>query len=89
MNVHAINIHLAECIVAGSWKFLRYEVHFYFYLLFFMGYIIGVDIGTSNTKAVAFGISGEILSNASVSYGAIHSAPDLMNRTQKYFLCRY
>jgi len=40
-----------------------------------MQYIIGIDIGTSNTKAVAFGMAGEIISNASVSYGALQSAP--------------
>ena len=40
-----------------------------------MQYIIGIDIGTSNTKAVAFGMAGEIFANASVSYGAIQSAP--------------
>jgi gluconokinase len=40
-----------------------------------MQYIIGIDIGTSNTKAVAFGMAGEILEYANVSYGSIQPAP--------------
>ena len=33
-----------------------------------MQYIIGVDIGTSGTKAIAFTIEGEVIGNTYVSY---------------------
>lgn len=39
-----------------------------------MQYIIGIDIGTSNTKAVAFSTTGEVIDSAKVSYGAIQPA---------------
>ena len=36
-----------------------------------MAYIIGIDIGTTNTKAVAFTDEGEVLISAGSSYSAI------------------
>ena len=36
-----------------------------------MAYIIGIDIGTTNTKAVAFTDEGEVLTSAGSSYSAI------------------
>jgi gluconokinase len=51
-----------------------------------MQYIIGIDIGTSNTKAVAFGMAGEIVANASVSYGAIQSGPGYHEQDPEIFL---
>jgi gluconokinase len=50
-----------------------------------MQYIIGIDIGTSNTKAVAFGMAGEILANAGVSYGAIQTAPGFHEQDPEIF----
>lgn len=39
-----------------------------------MAYVIGIDIGTTNTKAVAFTDEGKVLATASVSYAAVSSA---------------
>ena len=50
-----------------------------------MQYIIGLDIGTSNTKAVGFGMAGEILGNATVSYGAIQVAPGFHEQDPEIF----
>lgn len=36
-----------------------------------MGYFLGIDIGTSNTKAVAFSTSGETLAHANRNYAVI------------------
>ncbi|RYZ45269.1 MAG: hypothetical protein EOP49_25520, partial [Sphingobacteriales bacterium] len=41
-----------------------------------MKYIIGVDIGTSGTKAVALSHEGEILGNAYHSYDPVETEPD-------------
>jgi gluconokinase len=40
-----------------------------------MNYIIGIDIGTTSTKAVAFTTGGDVLANAHVSYSPISSQP--------------
>jgi len=40
-----------------------------------MSFIIGIDIGTTNTKAVAFTDGGEVLANAGFSYQAF-TGPD-------------
>jgi gluconokinase len=40
-----------------------------------MQYIIGVDIGTSGTKAVALAFSGEVLADAQISYTALLPQP--------------
>jgi gluconokinase len=40
-----------------------------------MKYILGIDIGTSGTKAVAFGHDGEILANAYRSYEPLETNP--------------
>jgi gluconokinase len=40
-----------------------------------MQYIIGVDIGTTGTKAIAFATSGEVLSTAYESYPVVSSEP--------------
>lgn len=50
-----------------------------------MQYIVGIDIGTSNTKAVAFGMAGEIFGNANVSYGAIQTAPGFHEQDPEIF----
>jgi gluconokinase len=50
-----------------------------------MQYIIGIDIGTSSTKAVAFGMAGEILANANVSYGAFQTAPGYHEQDPEIF----
>lgn len=39
-----------------------------------MTHIIGIDIGTTNTKAIAFTQGGEVLASAGVSYGAFTDA---------------
>ncbi len=39
-----------------------------------MQYIIGVDIGTSGTKAIAFTVAGEVLGNTYVSYEPLPTA---------------
>ena len=39
-----------------------------------MSFIIGIDIGTTNTKAVAFTDGGEVIANASFSYPAFTDA---------------
>ena len=36
-----------------------------------MDFIIGIDIGTSNTKAIAFSGNGAVLESSNVSYGAL------------------
>ncbi|WP_233632713.1 gluconokinase [Parapedobacter sp. ISTM3] len=40
-----------------------------------MDYIIGVDIGTSGTKAVAFGIGGEVVAEYRIGYGILNPQP--------------
>jgi gluconokinase len=40
-----------------------------------MAYIIGIDIGTTNTKAVAFTNKGEVLASAGAAYTAISEQP--------------
>lgn len=40
-----------------------------------MQYMIGVDIGTTNTKAIAFSIEGQVLAGADTSYTAICDQP--------------
>src|SRR3546814_868583 len=40
-----------------------------------MDIIIGVDIGTSATKAVAFGAAGSVLANAQVDYPLLNPQP--------------
>ncbi|HEV2354100.1 MAG TPA: gluconokinase [Puia sp.] len=37
-------------------------------------FVIGIDIGTTNTKAVAFAMSGEVLASAGTSYSAFTDA---------------
>lgn len=39
-------------------------------------YYIGVDIGTTSTKAVAFAVGGQPLAQYSVGYGMLHPQPD-------------
>jgi gluconokinase len=41
-----------------------------------MAYIIGIDIGTGSTKAVAVNTSGEAIYNTQVSYPTLHPEPD-------------
>ena len=41
-----------------------------------MAYIIGADIGTTNVKAVAFNLQGEILGDHSEEYPMYHPQPD-------------
>ncbi len=41
-----------------------------------MDYIIGIDIGTGSTKAVAVSTSGEAIYNTQVSYPTLHPQPD-------------
>ena len=41
-----------------------------------MNYIIGIDIGTGSTKAVAVNTSGEAIYTTQVSYPTIHPEPD-------------
>ncbi|MDR3712215.1 MAG: gluconokinase [Puia sp.] len=41
-----------------------------------MRYVIGIDIGTTNTKAVAFTQDGDLLASASQTYPAISPLPD-------------
>jgi len=41
-----------------------------------MAYIIGADIGTTNVKAVAFSLQGEILGDHSEEYPMYHPQPD-------------
>jgi gluconokinase len=40
-----------------------------------MTYVIGVDIGTSNTKAIAFSTEGDVLGSADISYTARSDQP--------------
>jgi gluconokinase len=40
-----------------------------------MAYIVGIDIGTTNTKAVAFTDKGEVLARSGVAYPAISEQP--------------
>jgi gluconokinase len=40
-----------------------------------MQYIIGVDIGTSGTKAIALTLSGEVLADAQIAYTALFPEP--------------
>lgn len=40
-----------------------------------MNYFLGIDIGTTSTKAVAFSPAGEVLSNFSVGYNMQHPQP--------------
>src|ERR1700749_5055849 len=41
-----------------------------------MNYFIGVDIGTTSTKAVAFSATGQTIERRSVSYPMYHSKQD-------------
>ena len=41
-----------------------------------MDYYIGIDIGTSSTKAVAFNVSGETLAQHAIHYPILHPAED-------------
>ena len=41
-----------------------------------MDYYLGMDIGTSSAKAVAFSSEGKVLERRAVSYGMRHPAPD-------------
>src|ERR1700737_883280 len=41
-----------------------------------MNYYIGVDIGTTSVKAVAFSATGDVIGSQSVSYTTQHPAPD-------------
>src|ERR1700754_103591 len=41
-----------------------------------MQYIIGVDIGTSGTKAIAFSVEGEVIGNTYVSYDPLPTPAD-------------
>ncbi|MBC8035485.1 MAG: gluconokinase, partial [Chitinophagaceae bacterium] len=41
-----------------------------------MTYYLGVDIGTTSTKAIAFSDAGEVLADNVVRYGMQHPAPD-------------
>ena len=50
-----------------------------------MEYLVGIDIGTSGTKAVAIGMTGEIIENANVSYGAIQTAPGFHEQDPEIF----
>ena len=50
-----------------------------------MQYIIGLDIGTSNTKAVAFSMAGQILTEAKVSYGAIQTSTGFHEQDPQIF----
>src|SRR5687767_4209749 len=40
-----------------------------------MNYILGIDIGTSGTKAIAFSHDGEIIGNAYRSYEPLETVP--------------
>lgn len=40
-----------------------------------MAFIIGIDIGTTNTKAVAFTIHGEVIASAGASYSVLPGPP--------------
>lgn len=41
-----------------------------------MNYFLGVDIGTTSVKAIAFGESGDIICRHAVSYGMLHPQPN-------------
>jgi gluconokinase len=41
-----------------------------------MSYYLGIDIGTTSVKAIAFSLSGEIISKHSVSYSIHHPQPN-------------
>lgn len=41
-----------------------------------MDYIIGIDIGTTSTKAVAFSTTGEVLAQQAIHYPITHPQPD-------------
>jgi gluconokinase len=41
-----------------------------------MNYYLGVDIGTTSTKALAFSPTGEVMAQASVAYDMYHPQPD-------------
>ena len=41
-----------------------------------MNYYIGIDIGTTSTKAVAFSVNGEVLAKEAIGYAIQHPQPD-------------
>ena len=41
-----------------------------------MDYYIGIDIGTSSTKAVAFSITGQVMAQQAMGYPILHPQPD-------------
>lgn len=47
--------------------------------------VIGLDIGTTSTKAVLFGPQGKVISKHSVPYDLIHPSQHGLSRTLNIF----
>jgi sugar (pentulose or hexulose) kinase len=54
-----------------------------------MKYVIGVDIGTTNTKAVAFAVDGTVLGSAGASYPVFTDAEGRHELDPDQFWRRY
>ncbi|PSN10994.1 hypothetical protein C7271_25205, partial [filamentous cyanobacterium CCP5] len=42
--------------------------------------ILGIDIGTTSTKAVLFGVSGEVIDQHAVEYSLISPQPEVQEQ---------
>lgn len=53
-----------------------------------MAIVIGVDIGTTSTKVVAFDQNGQAKASANHGYPLIQTQPDMAEENLKLFLMR-
>ena len=54
-----------------------------------MDYYIGIDIGTTSTKAVAFSLTGEVLAQKSLGYPILHPQQDRSEQQPEEILSCY
>lgn len=48
-------------------------------------YMLGIDIGTTSTKAVLFSENGDVVQKESIGYPLIHRTSQQLNKTRKRF----
>ena len=51
-----------------------------------MEYLIGLDIGTSSTKAIAFDLLGNIISKCNIGYPILNPKPPFLSKILRSYL---